>query len=195
MINDTITTIKNRRSIRSFEEKQIKDEELDLIIESGRYAPSGGNNQTTRFLVIQNKDVLNKLEELVEKELAKIEVDENSYKSLRSFVLRARKGGVHFTYNAPTLIVVSNKKGYGNAMADCAIAIENMMIAATSLGVGSCYINQLKWLNDNKLLCEYMKELGVPEDEIILGAISLGYPKQKSISPLKRSGNPVIFVR
>lgn len=195
MINETITTIKNRRSIRSFEEKQIKDEELDLIIESGRYAPSGGNNQTTRFLVIQNKEVLNKLEELVEKELAKIEVDENSYKSLRSFVLRARKGGVHFTYNAPTLIVVSNKKGYGNAMADCAIAIENMMIGATSLGVGSCYINQLKWLNDNKLVCEYMKELGVPEDEIILGAISLGYPKQKSMSPLQRSGNPVIFVR
>lgn len=80
-------------------------------------------------------------------------------------------------------------------MADCAIAIENMMIAATSLGVGSCYINQLKWLNDNELVCKYMSELGIPEDEIILGSISLGYAKQKNMSPLKRDGNPVIFVK
>lgn len=195
MINDTITAIKNRRSVRSYDEKQIKDEELNLIIESGRYAPSGGNSQTTRFLIIQNKDVLNELEKLVEEELAKIEVDENSYRSLRSFVLRARKGGLHFTYNAPTLIVVSNKKNYGNAMADCSVAIENMMIAATSLGVGSCWINQLKWLNDNELICNYMSKLGIPEDEVILGAVSLGYSKQKNMEPLKRTGNPVIFVK
>jgi nitroreductase len=194
-MNDTIATIQNRRSIRIYDEKQIEDELLDLIIESGRYAPSGGNSQSTRFLVIQKKSVLNKLEELVERELAKIEVDENTYKSLKSFVLRARKGGLHFSYNAPTLIVVLNKKDYGNAMADSAVAIENMMIAATSLGLGSCWINQLKWLNNNELICDYMSELGIPKDEVIYGAISLGYSKQSNMNPLKRNGNSVIYVK
>ena len=181
MMNDTIATIQKRRSIRVYDEKQIEDEQLNLIIESGRYAPSGGNSQSTRFLVIQNKSVLNKLEELVENGLAEIEIHENTYKSLKSFILRARKGGLHFSYSAPTLIVVSNKKDYGNAMADSAVAIENMMIAATSLGIGSCWINQLKWLNNNELICDYMSELGIPKDEVICGAISLGYSKQSNM--------------
>ena len=73
MMNDTIATIQKRRSIRVYDDRQIEDERLNSIIESGRYAPSGGNSQSTRFLVIQNKSVLNKLEELVENELAKIE--------------------------------------------------------------------------------------------------------------------------
>lgn len=195
MMNETIATIQNRRSIRAYDEKQIENELLNLIIESGQYAPSGGNSQSTRFLVIQNKSVLNKLERLVEKELAKIEIDENTYKSLKSFILRARKGGLHFSYSAPTLIVVSNKKDYGNAMADSAVAIENMMIAATSLGIGSCWINQLRWLNNNELICDYMSELGIPEDEMICGGISLGYSKQINMNPLQRNGNPVIFVK
>lgn len=195
MMNDTIATIQKRRSIRIYDEKQIEDDLLNSIIESGRYAPSGGNSQSTRFLVIQNKSVLNKLEELVENGLAEMEINENTYKSLKSFILRARKGGLHFSYNAPTLIVVSNKKDYGNAMADSAVAIENMMIAATSLDIGSCWINQLKWLNNNELICDYMSELGIPKDEMICGAISLGYSKQSNMNPLKRSGNPVIFVK
>jgi nitroreductase len=195
MMNETIATIQKRRSIRAYDEKQIEDGLLNLIIESGRYAPSGGNSQSTRFLVIQNKSVLSKLEAVVENELAKIEIDENTYKSLKSFILRARKGGLHFSYSAPTLIVVSNKKDYGNAMADSAVAIENMMIAATSLSIGSCWINQLKWLNNNELICDYMSELGIPKDEMIYGAISLGYSKQSSMNPLQRNGNPVIFVK
>jgi nitroreductase len=125
--------------------------------------------------VIQNKSVLNKLEQLVESGLAGIEINENTYKSLKSFILRARKGGLHFSYSAPTLIVVSNKKNYGNAMADSAVAIENMMLAASSLSIGSCWINQLKWLNNNELICDYMSELGIPKEEEIYGAISLGY--------------------
>jgi len=195
MMNDTIATIQKRRSIRIYDEKQIEDEQLNLIIESGRYAPSGGNSQSTRFLVIQNKSVLSKLEELVENGLAEMEIHENTYKSLKSFILRARKGGVHFSYRAPTLVVVSNKKDYGNAMADSAVAIENMMIAATSLDIGSCWVNQLKWLNNNELICDYMSELGIPDDEVICGAVSLGYSKQSNMNPLQRNGNPVIFVK
>lgn len=66
-----------------------------------------------------------------------------------------------FHYNAPVFIAVANKKGYGNAMADSACALENMMIAANALDIGSCWINQLHWLDENERVREFMMSHGL----------------------------------
>ena len=93
-----------------------------MIIEAGRFAPSGGNNQTTHFLVIQNEAVLNRLKSLAEQEFAKMEITPGMYQSLANSIRQSKAGGYDFLYGAPTLVLTANRKGYGNAIADCAAA-------------------------------------------------------------------------
>ncbi len=196
MENQVLGNIRKRRSIRAYKPEQLADDELSQIIEAGRFAPSGGNNQTSHFVVVQNAQTLNKLKRLVVAEFAKMEVAEDTYKSLKTSILRSKKGDYDFIFGAPTLIIASNRRGYGNAMADCAVALENMMLAATSLQIGSCWINQLRWLADNEHVKEYLTKLEISEDEIVCGALALGYPDQQMPSePLPRKGNRVTYIR
>ena len=164
-----------------------------LILEAGSYAPSGGNSQTTHRLVITDKEILAKLEELVQQEFARMEIEEDTYKSIKNSILRSRQGNYFYDYQAPILIVVANKKGYGNAMADSAMMIQNMMLQATELGIGSCYINQLHWLDENPVIRGELLSLGLKEDETVAGGVALGYAKAWPETELKRDGNPITF--
>lgn len=194
-MNEIIHCIKTRRSCRRFTEEQLPEKELEAILEAGRYAPSGGNNQSCHLLVIQNKSILQELTELVQQEFSKMEVYEGMYKSIRASILASQKGKYDFYYNAPTLVVVANKKNYGNALADSACLLENMMLAAASLNIGSCWINQLRWLDDNQEIREFLKKLGLGEDETVCGSLALGMKVVDDHEPLKRVGNPVTYVR
>ena len=111
--------------------------------------------------------------------------------------MQSQKGGYVFCYNAPVLIIVANKKDYGNNQADCAIAIENMMLEANELDLGSCYINQLKWLNEDEQLLTYLQSLGMNEEERVYGSMIMGYPdtsdRKPVRTPLKRNGNQVTW--
>jgi nitroreductase len=196
MIDTPVTeVIRKRRSVRKYKPEQIGDEELETIIEAGRFAPSGGNNQMSHFIVIQNRRMLDELTAMVEERLAAMETEPAMYKGMIRAIELCRKGGYDFIYRAPTLIVVANHRGYTNAMADSAVALENMMIAATSLGVGSCWINHLKWLTDDAKVLETMHGIGLNEDEQICGAVALGYDDQVYAAPLKRTGNAVTIMR
>jgi len=191
----TMDVIRLRRSIRKYKQEQIKDEELEMILEAGRYAPSGGNSQTSHFIVIQSQEKLNKLTRLVEQTFAGMEPEETMYKGMIRVIELCKRGGYDFINNAPTLAVAANKRGYTNALVDCAVALENMMLAATSLDIGSCWINHLKWLTDDEMILAFMSELGLTDDEQICGAVALGYPNQVYTAPLKRAGNAVTIVK
>jgi nitroreductase len=194
-LNYILEIIEKRRSIRKYHPTQIKDEELTAILEAGRSAPSGGNNQTSHFVVIQNASILQELKQLVSLEFQKMELKEGMYKSLEAAIKAAKKGGYDFFYNAPTLVVAANQKKYGNAIADCACALENMMLAASSLNIGSCWINQLHWLDDNEVIHKYMVELGLGDDETICGGLSLGYSAMNELSHLSRTGNNITYIK
>lgn len=193
-MQDIITTIKHRRSIRKFKEEQLPKELLLTIIEAGQFAPSGGNNQSTHMIVIQNKEILQKLKTLVEYEFSQMEIEDNMYESIKNSIRASIKGGYEFFYKAPTLIIVANKKGYGNAMADSACVLENMMLAATGLDVGSCWINQLHWLEDNTAIRVFLSELGLSDNETICGGLALGFADYIPANPMKRTGNEITFV-
>ena len=138
---DAMIAILTRRSTRNYLPMPVEREKLDKLLAAGRQTPSGGSNQTNHFLVIQNRDVLDKLVGMVEEAFSNMDVDENTYASLKHAILASKKGGYVFCYNAPVLIVVANRRNYGNNMADCACAIENIMVAANALDLGSCWIN------------------------------------------------------
>ncbi len=190
--------IKSRRSTRKFKSDMVADELVAQVVEAGRYAPSGGNSQSTHFIVIKNKEVLDKLATLAKQEFAKMEVNENTYKSIVNSVNASKRGDYVYHYNCPVLIVTANKKDYGNNIADCACALENMMLMANALDLGSVWINQLKWLNDNTVILEEMFKLGMEPDERVYGALALGYADTEDGMPnrkaLERTGNKVTYV-
>lgn len=195
---NTYESILTRRSTRKYLNKPVGKELLEKIIETGRYAPSGGNSQSNHFLVIQNKQIIAHLVKMVEKAFSQMEITENMYRSLQNSINLSKKGGYVFCYNAPVLIIVANKKDYGNNQADCALALENMMLEANELDLGSCYINQLKWLNEDQKIFSYLQSLGMKEDERVYGSLIVGYPDTNDGKPLRkalpRKGNEVTWL-
>lgn len=191
--------IKSRRSTRKYKKDKVSNELLEKIIEAGRYAPSGGNNQSTHFIVITNDEVLSTLNKLVKQEFEKWEITEDMYKSKKSSVLRSKQGDYHFTYDAPALILCANKINYGNNMADVCCAMENMMLMANALDLGSCYVNQLNWLNTNGVITTYLKSMGLNDDERVYASLIVGYPDTKdglpNREPLERVGNKVTYIK
>ena len=195
---EALEAILTRRSTRKYSCKMPDRELLEKVIEAGRYAPSGSNSQTTHFIVITDNEVLKKIACVVESEFAKMEVTEDMYISLKASINAAKHGGYVFHYGAPVLIVIANAKGYSNAMADSACALENMMVAANALDLGSCWINQLKWLNEEPEILEYLYSLGMKETERVYGAVIIGYPATDSGLPNRNlmhlKGNEVTWV-
>ncbi len=145
--------------------------------------------------MIQNETVLQELKTLVVHAFSQMSITEDTYKSLANSIRQAQKGDYDFTYSAPTLILVSNKRGYGNAMADCSVVLQNMMLAASSLELGSCWINQLRWLADDLEIIGFLEKLGISKDEVICGGLSLGYSASAIREELPRHGNKVDFIR
>ena len=190
---DAMEAILSRRSTRAFADKLPETSLIEKVIEAGRYAPSGGNSQTTHILVITDPVVLAELTRIGRAAFAKMEIREDTYASLKNSINASKRGNYVFHYKTPVLVVTANKKGYGNAMADSACVLENMMIAANALDLGSCWINQLHWLDEDASVREYLYGLGLAEDETVTGGLALGYPAAglPNRTPLPRTGNPV----
>jgi nitroreductase len=193
-----IDAIKTRRSTRKFADKELDRTTIDAVIEAGRYAPSAGNAQTTHFLVVSNREILNDLEEKVKDVFASMDETPGLYKSLVHSIRLSKNGNYLYDYKAPVLIITANQKDYVNNITDCACALENMMIEANELDLGSCWINQLRWLNENKTILQAMYELGMEESERVYGALALGYPATEDHLPcrkaLERTGNKVTYI-
>jgi nitroreductase len=174
-MNEVIENILTRRSIRTYKEEQISDEQLEIILEAGRYAPSGSNSQTWKFTVVQNKEKLENLNSLVREAFKNLEVDEKTYRSKKSGKKAAESDNYKFHYNAPTLIIVSNDREYSNCMADCSVALENILLASHSMSLGACFINQLTWFCDNKNVRKALTDIGIPENYVVCGSAVVGY--------------------
>ncbi len=192
---EALEAILTRRSTRRYRDEIPPMEIVGKVIEAGRYAPSGSNSQSTHFIVFTDRAVLSEMAEVVKNEFAKMEATEDTYVSLRGSINASKKGNYVFHYGAPVFIAVANKKGYGNAMADSACALENMMIAANALDLGSCWINQLHWLDENGAARAFMLKHGLAEDETITGSLILGYPAEglPNRETTERKGNPVTW--
>jgi len=186
--------IETRRSTRRFLDTPVEKEKIEKIVEAGRFAPCGGNNQTTHFIVVTNKDVMAELAVIAKEEFAKMETYEGMYKSLANSINSSKKGNYVFHYNAPLFIIIANKKDYGNAMADSCCSIENMLLEANELDLGSCYINQLHWLDENERMREYLYTIGLKEDETVCCCVSIGYAYSLNRNKANRTGNPVTYV-
>lgn len=170
--NPVMEVIKSRRAIRSFEDKPVPDSAILTMLEAATYAPSAINIQPWKFTLITNKEAMKQLSETAKPALLRMlpDVGDEGLAGLKKMLSNPQ---YNIFYNAPLLIFVSGIKS-PYAIYDCSMAAQNMMLAAYTLGIGSCWIGTAVGLaNDPKV----KTELGVPEDHEVHAAIIFGYPK------------------
>lgn len=188
IVNETLTIIKGRRSIRSFKDEQIKEEELQAVLEAGLYAPNAGD-QAWHFTVVQNKDLLDRLN-LAAKEAAK---------GMNIGQLSALGNNVKFNclYGAPTLIIVSGNEQQAPMPldADCAAATQNLLLAAESIGLGSCWIFFVLLAFNSPQGLELRKALKIPEGYRPYSSAVLGYRKVATVNVPDRKPNLITYIR
>ena len=171
-INPVMKTIKSRRAIRSFEDKPVPDSAIQTMLEAATYAPSAINIQPWKFTLITNKEAMKQLSDKAKPALLRMlpDVGDEGLVGLKKMLSNPQ---YNIFYNAPLLIFVSGIKSPYDIY-DCSMAAQNMMLAAYTLGIGSCWIGTAVGLaNDPKV----KTELGVPEDHQVHAAIIFGYPK------------------
>jgi nitroreductase len=161
-------------------------------LEAAIWAPSGSNSQSWLFTAIQNADVLETINSLLV-EACKTYIPDDDYPGKHGIKISSQKEGWHFCYHAPTLIIATNKPGYENAMADCALALENVFLAAESMNLGSCYINSLHWLRDDAPLRDYLFTLGIPKEHVICASAAIGYIATPTPVPVRKPGTTNII--
>lgn len=146
-----LENIKTRRSCRNYLDKEVSSELIDAVVECGLLAPSGMNTQGIEFCVITNKEILNGLAELA---------------------------GRNFHYNAPCLIVVYGEADNRFTPYDGSCAMTQMHLAAHELGLGACWINQLKDFVVDEKFDEIMNKLAL-KGKVIVGSLALGYKAEE----------------
>lgn len=148
--------LRTRRSVRKYRKEQISDEELRLVLEAGTWAPTAHGKQDPWIVAVQREDLMARLVKLNAEVLGSTG---NPY------------------YDAPTIVLVfgSQPEVWKNSVQDGSLVLGNMMNAAHAIGLGSCWINremEMFSLPEGKAL---MKDLGVPEELMGIGALALGY--------------------
>lgn len=150
-----LEVIKTRRSTRAFLPEQISRNELEQILEAGAWAPSGNAFQGWHFCALHNQEQVARLAAVIRDALP---VDED-----------------YNFYGAPTVIIVSYLKRHPHAWLDGSAAVENMLLAAQGLGLGSCWINQLRNCCDEPPVRALLNEFGVPEKHMVIACVALGH--------------------
>lgn len=187
IVNETLKIIKQRRSIRSFKDEQIREEELQAVLEAGLYSPNAGD-QAWHFTVIQNNELLDRLN-LATKEAAK-QMDIEHLREL------GNSEKFNCLYGAPTLIIVSGSEQAPMPLdADCAAATQNLLLAAESIGLGSCWIFFVQLAFYSSQGPELRTELKIPEGYKPYDSAVLGYKKEAVVNVPDRKPNLVTYIR
>ena len=156
MDNEILKALRERRSIRRYRPEQIKDEELQAVLEAGTWAPTAMGRQDPWIVAVQRPDLVARIDAL-------------------NAAVWGREAPF---YGAPTIVLVfgSDPAAWANSVPDGSLVLGNMMLAAHAVGLGSCWINrerEMFALPEGKAL---MAELGLPEGLVGIGALALGYP-------------------
>lgn len=174
MTNAVLDALKTRRSIRKFKTEQIKEEELDAVLEAGTYAPNGRGAQASVIVAVQNPNIIQQLAQMNAKVMG---AEGNPY------------------YGAPAIIVVLADKKRNTYIEDGSCVLDNMMTAAHSLGLGSCWIHREKQMFDSPEGKALKQSWGLSEDHEGIGALAIGYPDGEIPAAAPRKENYVIKIK
>lgn len=186
-MNETMQTILHRRAIRRFDERQIDEELLQQILQAGLYAPSAGGKQGVIFAVCQDKEVNERLGKIKRANSNPHMATANNYVSKEQPSIADDPKLINAFYDAPTVITMFAPKNFLFSVDDCAVAAENMMLAADSLGIGSCYIGQGWTAFADSYGQEVLRKWEIRSDYYAVMQLLLGYPKADDKHPAAKT--------
>ena len=155
-MNEVIKAMIERRSCRSYKPDMVPAEDIDAVIEAGLYAATGAGKQTPIVIAVTDKKVRD--------ELAKVNAQIGGWKE-----------GFDPFYGAPVVLIVLAKKSFPTYVYDGSLMMGNMMLAAHSLGLGSCWIHRAKEEFEMDAYKKLLADLGVDEEVEGIGHCILGY--------------------
>ncbi len=161
-MNKTLLTISKRYSCRKYKQDPISDEDLNLILQAGLFAPTALNSKLCHIYALTNKSDVDKLAHEIKLEM--------NLQGLN------KPDDYHCCYHSPMLILVTGPKDYTRRVEDGSCMLQNMFLAATSLDIGSCWINQLRTTQDSKNVRALLTSFNIPKDHLVVGCVALGYP-------------------
>lgn len=170
-VNETLKTLTERRSVRAYKPEQVSEEALEQILKAGEYAPSGMGMQSAVMVVVQ---------------------DEQTIRTLSRINASVMGSDGDPFYGAPTVIVVLADSKRGTCVEDGSLVMGNLMNAAFSLGVDSCWIHRARETFETPEGKELLKKWGLSEDYIGVGNCILGYSSQPLPQPKPRKDGFVI---
>lgn len=182
-MNEVIKAILERRSVRAYQDKPVPTADRDLIVKAGLYAPSARNSQPWHISVVCDREKI----DAVTGEL-KAALLRNKVERYLKFA-NSPDYAVNFK-TAPIFVIMSADPGESPCPEqDAALALGNMFLAAHSLGVGSCWINQLCPVCDDPQFRALLTRLGVPAAHKVYGAAAFGYAANAHPqAPTRREG-------
>ncbi len=174
-MNETLNTLKSRRSCRSFKPDMIKDEELKAIIEAGTFAATGMGKQSPVIIAVTDKELRDK----IAKENRKI---------------GGWPEGFDPFYGAPVILMVIANKAVPTHIYDGSLVMGNLMNAAESLGVASIWIHRCKEEFDSDFGKGILKKLGIEGDYEGIGHCALGYAAAEKNAAAPRKEDYVYYI-
>ena len=173
MMNEVLNTIKARRSIRAYKPVAVPTELLNAVLEAGTYAPTGGGHQSPVIVAVTS--------EKYRREIAELNAN-----------VMGSTGDPY--YGAPVIVLVLADGAASTFVEDGSCVLENMMLAAASLGLGSVWVHREREIFDSErgkaLLCEW----GLPKTLRGVGSIALGYPAAAPGEAAKRKDDYIVRV-
>ena len=169
-MNEILKAIRERRSCRSYRPEQLTEAELQQILVAGSWAASGMGAQSARMVVVQDPETRAALQRM---NASIMGVDSDPF------------------YGAPTVVVVLADPERSTCVEDGSLVIGNLMLAASSLGIGSCWIHRARQEFDSPEGKALLKRWSVPERYIGVGHCVLGYPAEVPAAPKPRKADYV----
>ena len=196
-MNEVMNTILHRRSIRRFDSRQIEESALQEILQAGLYAPSAGGRQGVIFAVCQDREINERLGRIKRANSHPRMATATSYVSREQPSIADDPKLTNAFYDAPTVITFFAPKQFLFSVDDCAVAAENMMLAADALGIGSCYIGQGWPAFADPYGQEVLKNWRIPTDHYAVMQLVLGYPREgdRHPTPKPRKKDRVLYIR
>ena len=171
-MTDFFELLKKRRSIRDFENKKVPLEIINEIIKESCLAPSSGNGQPWRFIIVNNGDLIKRLSDESKTNILSY-IEKNPDSPTKKYEAALRNPAFNVFYNAPCLVFIVGSKHIRSLYVDCSLAACYFMFSALQRGLGTCWIG----FGTNIQNPDLLKQIGLPQDHIIVAPLIMGYPK------------------
>ena len=174
-----VETIMTRRSVRDYKAEPVAREQMQTIIECGIYAPSAMNLQPWAVRVVDAPDFIDGVTAIAVEQMPE---------------LAEAEGFRNFFRNAPTVAFIACPKESYSGEYDCGLLSENMMLAAWSMGIGSCCLGSVVPVMNSEAAAAYMERLELPEGYKLQVAIAFGYPEGEIPAAPERDSSKAYYV-